>query len=148
MPSVEGIHLGGEETEKVPIYETPSGIRRATTAFFKRTGASQKAFAQAISAAAGFDVSTSSLANFRSKGKGKPRGAGTVEGANSKAFYAVWCYFEKLRILEGGKKSEHRLEMEKAWGAKGMERHGLKPVIMLKGQKRSFDRLGREDVHF
>ena len=148
VPSVEGIHLDGEEEDAAPVYETASGMRRAMTTFFKRPGVSQKAFAQAISDAAGFTVSTNSVANFRSKGKGKAGGAGAVDGADSKAFYAAWCYFEKLRILEGGKKSKHRLEMEKAWGAQGMSRDGLnKRVIMLAGQSVSYDLLGRMDIH-
>ena len=66
-----------------------------------------------------------------------------VDGADSPAFYAAWVYFEKERLVVGGKKSKHREEMEGAWGKKGMSRHGLKPIWAHASEVIEYDKYGR-----
>lgn len=45
-----------------------------------------------------------------------------MSGNISKAFYASYVYFEKLRINEGKKKSKKREGMEREYGAEGVNR--------------------------
>jgi hypothetical protein len=42
-----------------------------------------------------------------------------MTGNASTVYYAAYVFFEKERIAAGGKKSDHRLEMERTWVREG-----------------------------
>ncbi len=112
---VAGIHLDGEESQSVPIYDTCDEIRRKINAHLRKEDVIQASFLRALSAQFPNPKSLTSkqLTDFRSK-------KGPTAGNNSGIFYAAYVYFEKLRIKEGKKKSKLRGEMEEAWGDEGI----------------------------
>lgn len=87
-------------------------------------------------------IRASSLAGFRSKG-GKRDGSAAVDGADSLVFYAAYVFFEKERLLSGGRKGKGRLGMEEVWGEGGMERVGCKSLLLGPGESAGYDRFGR-----
>lgn len=137
---VSAVYLDGEEDECVPVYATAADIRRQLTALIAMPGVTQAGICRSISAYSGTPVTAAQLSSFRAKGK---KGGASVHGADSPAFYAAYVYFEKLRVLQGGKKSKHRLDMEDAWGQVGMSGRGLKPMWSICGQSLTYDSLGR-----
>ncbi|KAF2091561.1 hypothetical protein K490DRAFT_20491, partial [Saccharata proteae CBS 121410] len=111
------IILEGEERDAVPVYETCDMIRRKIDQCLKQPGLTQTAFCRDMKAA--FHGSTTArrvtqaqLSSFRGKN-------GYDAGNTSTAFYAAYCYFEKLRIKEGKPKSKDRLKMEELWSREG-----------------------------
>jgi hypothetical protein len=111
---VSDIHLDGEETGNVPIYDTCDEVRRKINAQLRDTSMTQAAFLREI--AKGIpgtpNLSSQRLKTFlNSKG---PRA-----GNDSPIFYAAYVWFEKLRVKDGKKKSKKREEMEKVWAREG-----------------------------
>ncbi|KAG8166077.1 hypothetical protein KVR01_004629 [Diaporthe batatas] len=103
------IHLDGEETDSVPVFETCDVVRRKITAHLKTPGLTQAQFCRDLHAqlhAPGCkSIQSKMLADFRKK-------KGPMAGCTSSVYYAAYVYFEKRRLAEGKPKSKHRLEME------------------------------------
>lgn len=115
---LNSIHLPGEETDSVPVFETCDVIRRKITAHLKTPGMTQAQFCRDLHAQLKMpgckSIQSKMLNDFRGK-------KGAVAGCTSSVYYAAYVYFEKLRIAEGKPKSKHRLEMEKIY-PQGAER--------------------------
>jgi hypothetical protein len=91
------IHLKGEEDETRPIFDTCDDIRKKINDHLKSPGVTQAGFSRELSEMLPQSkVSPRQLASFL-KMKG-PRA-----GGHNIAFYAVYVYFEKLRLKEGKK---------------------------------------------
>ncbi|CCC08627.1 unnamed protein product [Sordaria macrospora k-hell] len=110
---VSDIHLEGEETDEVPVYDTCDEIRRKIDAYLRRPGVTQAQFcrdihAQHQSAKRPANIHTSQLARFRGM-------KGARAGATSSVFYGAYVFFEKLRIKEKKPMTQHRKDMEEAW---------------------------------
>lgn len=107
---LHSIHLPGEETDSVPVFETCDVIRRKITAHLKTPGMTQAQFCRDLHAQLKMpgckSIQSKMLNDFRGK-------KGPIAGCTSSVYYAAYVYFEKLRIAEGKPKSKHRLEMEK-----------------------------------
>lgn len=129
---VSDIHLEGENTHSVPIYDTCDEVRRKIRAFLRKDGVTQAALLRAIGRcrvsndqqdAAG-PISSSSYRSFM-------RQQGPTAGGNSDVHYAGYVFFEKVRLRDGKPKSKKREEMESAWG--GSSRTGKKGGGMSTG---------------
>lgn len=116
--ALDGIHLPGEETDSVPVFETCDVVRRKITAHLNTPGTTQAQFCRDLHAQLKMpgckSIQSKMLNDFRGK-------KGAVAGCTSSVYYAAYVYFEKLRIAEGKPKSKHRLEMEKIY-PRGAER--------------------------
>lgn len=108
---VSDIVLAGQDTDTVPVYETPREVRRKIALFMRRAGVTQAAFLRALAAQLNTETRTFQgiqLSRFRER-------SGVDSGLANPVFYAAYVYLEKLRIKEGKPKSKHREEMEKIW---------------------------------
>ncbi|KAI1491025.1 hypothetical protein F5X96DRAFT_507472 [Biscogniauxia mediterranea] len=113
---ISGIHLPGEETDSVPVYDTCDEVRRKIEAHLKTPGLTQAQFCRDLYA----QLHQPSCKSFQSKVLNDfRRKRGPREGCSSSIFYAAYVYFEKKRIAEGKPKSEDRLEMERRWAKYG-----------------------------
>lgn len=136
------IVLEGEQHDSVSVYDSCDEIRKKINAHLRKDGVVQAAFLRDLKAQyhthkAPAKLQSSQLAKFRSQ-------KGPYAGNTSSLFYAAYCFFEKLRVAEGKKKSQHRLNMESIHGAKGLEIDrqrnwcyapaGSKPVMDQYGQ--------------
>ncbi|KAI9784028.1 MAG: hypothetical protein M1835_003682 [Candelina submexicana] len=113
---VADVHLPGEETQTVPIYDTCDEIRRKINAHLRKDDVIQASFLRSLSAQfpEPRSITSKQLTDFRSK-------KGPRAGNSSGVFYAAYVYFEKLRIKDGKKKkTKTREEMERVWGASGV----------------------------
>lgn len=111
------IHLEGEEDDEVLVYDTCDEIRKKINAHLRKDGITAAAFlrdlqAQYHTAKAPAKIQSAQLTKFRNRKV-------PTSGNTSSVFYASYCFFEKLRIAEGKKKSEHRLDMEDIYGYEG-----------------------------
>lgn len=115
-PHISNIHLEGEETDEVEVYDTCDEIRRKINAHLKTPGLTQTQFCRDLYAQLRAPkckgIQTKQLSDFRGQ-------KGSRTGAKSTVFYAAYVYFEKRRIAEGKPKSKHRLEMEDIWEPQG-----------------------------
>jgi len=116
---LSNIHLDGEEDDEVPVYDTCDEIRRKISAHLRKEGIVVAAFlrdlhAQYHTAKSPTKIQSAQLSSFRNK-------KGPSAGNTSCIFYASYCFFEKLRIAEGKKKSTKRLDMEGIYGYAGMD---------------------------
>lgn len=112
---VSGVKLEGEDEGKVPVFDTPSDIRTKIKAHLRTENTTQAAFCRQISQCQGANatpVTSTQLSTFLKK-------KGPMGGNTSKAFYAAYVYFEKLRVKPGKKKSKKREEMEDQWRGEG-----------------------------
>lgn len=119
-PDLSQIHLDGEATDEVPVFDTADEVRRKITVHLLGTpGLTQAQFCRdlyaQLRAPACRAIRPKQLADFRAK-RG-PRG-----GCASSVFYAAYVYFERLRIALGRPKSPHRVEMEGIWLGGGFDR--------------------------
>lgn len=112
---VSDIHIPGQETDSVQVYETPREVRRKIGVLMRKPGVTQAAFLRTLAA----QIETSDkkfqsgqLTRFRER-------SGVDAGISNPIFYAAYVYFEKLRIKEDKPKSKHREEMEKIWAKEG-----------------------------
>ncbi|KAK0744309.1 hypothetical protein B0T21DRAFT_398881 [Apiosordaria backusii] len=80
---ISDIHLDGEETDSVPIYNSYDKIRRKINLYLKKRRGDQ----------------------FRG-------GKGFSHGAKSLLYYGAYVFFEKIRIKEGKPKTKHRQDNE------------------------------------
>ncbi|KAI1427326.1 hypothetical protein F5Y12DRAFT_184604 [Xylaria sp. FL1777] len=113
---ISNIHLPGEETDSVEVYDTCDEIRRKINAHLKTPGLTQTQFCRDLYAQLRAPkckaIQSKQLADFRAM-------KGPRTGARSSVFYAAYVYFEKLRLARGGPKSAHRTTMESVWAAEG-----------------------------
>ncbi|KAI1092365.1 hypothetical protein F5B19DRAFT_206391 [Rostrohypoxylon terebratum] len=114
--NIDDVHLPGEETEEVPVYDTCDEIRRKIAAHLRTTGDSKAKFCRDIYA----QLPHPTVKPFQTRQLGDfLRKQGANAGCTSKIFYAAYVFFEKKRIAERQPKSEHRLNMERIWASKG-----------------------------
>ncbi|KAK6353599.1 hypothetical protein TWF696_005562 [Orbilia brochopaga] len=140
--NIAAIHLPGEETDTVPVYDTCDVIRRKITTAL--SGDHTKASLLRALAACTSDptraIPATSFQHFMSA-------KGRTGGSKSRIFYAAYVYFEKLRIAEGKKKTKSRIEMEEAWGDAGMDYMNIgRPILVSNDEDIQIDRYGREVV--
>ncbi|KAK4647995.1 uncharacterized protein QC761_106230 [Podospora bellae-mahoneyi] len=121
VPDISGIHLEGQETDSVPVYDSCDEIRRKIDLHLKKDGVTQASFHRDIYAQLrgpskpGKCFQSVQLQRFRGM-------KGSNCGAKSALYYGTYVFFEKIRIKEGKPKTKHRLEMEALWGAAGADR--------------------------
>ncbi|KAK7937179.1 uncharacterized protein PG986_014047 [Apiospora aurea] len=122
IPDIGGIHLPGEDTDEVPVYDTCTEVREKIDAhLLAHKGLTQAQFCRDIyahglkSPTRCKGIQPKQLSDFRHK-------QGSNAGATSSVFYAASVYFEKIRLAQGAPKSAHRLEMERRWGPEGFDR--------------------------
>ncbi|KAK0668350.1 hypothetical protein QBC41DRAFT_394023 [Cercophora samala] len=120
-PDISDIHLAGEETDSVPVFDSCDEIRRKINLHLKKDGVTQASFLRDIYAQLhgpskpGKCFQSVQLQRFRGM-------KGSNCGAKSALYYGAYVFFEKIRIKEGKPKTKHRLEMEQLWGAQGADR--------------------------
>ncbi|KAK3398775.1 hypothetical protein B0T20DRAFT_438116 [Sordaria brevicollis] len=142
---ISDVHLEGEETDSVPIYDTCDEVRRKIDAYLKRPGVTMAQFCRDIHAQY---KSPSRPANIQGSQLSRFRGMkGAKSGATSTVFYGAYVFFEKMRIKENKPKTKHRVEMEAAW-PEGFDRtdDGRKGYFVLAGEQIVMDHLGRVSV--
>lgn len=116
LPDISGIHIPGEETDSVAVYDTCDEVRRKINAHLRTPGLTQTEFCRAayaqLRAPRCKGIQSKQLADFRAM-------KGARAGARSSVFYAAYVYFEKLRIALNRPKTAHRETMEALWGGYG-----------------------------
>ncbi|TGO65904.1 hypothetical protein BOTNAR_0073g00290 [Botryotinia narcissicola] len=91
------------------VYDTCDSLREKIREYLDETGVSQTALCRALSKSLDDQkVTSAQLKSFMSK-------KGPKAGNTSLAFYAGYCFMEKVRLFEKREKSEFRLEMEDIW---------------------------------
>lgn len=104
-------HVSLEEEsrgEKVPVYDTCDEVRRKIQAHLREPGVTQASFGRQIAEAyePGTTIQGKQIADFLRK-------KGESSGAESRAYYGAYVFFEKLRIKNGSKKSNSRKNAER-----------------------------------
>ncbi|KAK8022846.1 hypothetical protein PG993_013613 [Apiospora rasikravindrae] len=122
IPDISSIHLPGEDTDEVPVYDTCTVIREEIDAhLLAYEGLTQVQVCRDIyahglkSPTRCKGIQPKQLSDFRHK-------QGSNAGATRSVFCAAYVYFEKIRLAQGAPKSAHRLEMESRWGPEGFDR--------------------------
>ena len=143
---IEDITLPGEDHDGIAIYDTCDEIRARLRLHLSTPGRTQAAFLRDAVAAmgsfyAGTTIGNKSLSDFLKKD-------GPLEGNTSKVYLAAYCYFEKVRILNGVAKTKKRLENEEVWAdGGGIERRKLRNhAWCAAGQRPYRDRWGKMHV--
>ncbi|KAF7929402.1 uncharacterized protein EAE98_005320 [Botrytis deweyae] len=112
MDAIANIGLDDDEDEEygaMEVYDTCDSLREKIQEYLDETGVSQAAFCRALSKSLDDQrVTPAQLKSFMSK-------TGPKAGNTSLAFYAGYCFMEKVRLFEKKEKSEFRLEMEDIW---------------------------------
>jgi len=115
---ISDITIAEEENDNVPIFDSCDEVRRKIKRHLKKPGVTQAAFCRDL------------LAQLHTPGASQCQSGpfkrfckykGPTQGNTSSIYYAAYVFFEKLRIKNGEKPTEHRKGMEKAW-PHGMER--------------------------
>ncbi|KAJ9609865.1 hypothetical protein H2200_006194 [Cladophialophora chaetospira] len=115
---VSDIHLPGEETDTIPIFDTCDDIRMKINRFMRDTPFSTNAaFMRLVNPALPEHSSKKGSAQTMTKFL---NAKGPKKGVESNVFYASYVFFEKLRVKQGKSKSKKREEMEGVWGPEGM----------------------------
>ncbi|KAF4495262.1 hypothetical protein FAGAP_8591 [Fusarium agapanthi] len=108
LPDISDIHLEGEETDEVPIYDDCDEIRRKINAHMKIPSVTQAQFCRDIyaqfRAPTCKGIQSKQLSDFR-------KAKGSNAGAKSSVFYGAYVYFEKVRIAQKKPVTKHRVEM-------------------------------------
>lgn len=137
---LSNIHLPGQESGTVPLYDTPQTVRTHITAYLKRPGSTAAQLIRDINvvAAPRGKTTAGTLSTFRGH-------KGSRGGATSEVFYGAYVFFEKLRVWEGKKKTARRVEMEEVWGIGGMDQEtdSNTRFFATKGERIGFDRNGK-----
>ncbi|KAF3930114.1 hypothetical protein ABW19_dt0206753 [Dactylella cylindrospora] len=142
LPDVSDIHLEGESTDSVPIFDTCDVIRRKITNALTSTPHTKASLLRALAACTSTPEKPIPATSFQHFMNAK----GKVGGVQSRVFYAGYVYFEKVRIVEGKKKGKVREEMESAWGRGGIDKNAGKPMWCGPGEMVVMDKYGREEV--
>ncbi|KAI0602932.1 hypothetical protein F4775DRAFT_531204 [Biscogniauxia sp. FL1348] len=139
---ISAIHLPGEETDSVPVYDTCDEVREKIRAHMETPGLTQAQFCRDLYA----QLHRPSCKSFQSKVLNDFRGkTGPRAGCTGSVFYAAYVFFEKKRIAEGKPKSQHRLEMERIWAKNGgfdREHDGRTWYTVLPGEVISENKYG------
>jgi hypothetical protein len=146
--ATDNIQLDGEMDDAVEVYDSCHEIRKKISAHLRKTGVTQAQFCRELHAQfhgprKPATVSGPQLNTFRGQ-------KGPVSGNTSCVYYAAYVFFEKERLAAGRPKTQHRIDMEGAWG----EDHGVDVMKVLKnkhyftlpGEKIVMNNLGRIDV--
>ncbi|KAF1807812.1 hypothetical protein P152DRAFT_485939 [Eremomyces bilateralis CBS 781.70] len=142
---ISSISLDGEDTDSVPIFDSPGEIRRKISLYLRKDCVTQAAFLRELHAQMHGPrklarMQSSQLTNFR--GKREPMG-----GNQSGIYYAAYVFFEKQRLAANKPKSQHRLEMEEVWGGRGgvdVKRNLVNQrILCMPNQRPSADKFGR-----
>ncbi|OTA86163.1 hypothetical protein M434DRAFT_400012 [Hypoxylon sp. CO27-5] len=144
LPDISNIHLAGEETDSVPVFDTCDEIRKKINAHLRTSGVTQAQFCRDLYSQLHVpkvkSIQSAQLSSFL-------RGKGPRTGAKSTVFYAAYVYFEKLRIAQGKPKSKHREDMEDIWWCRGgfdrTSDHRTSYITASGHTGLSFDRYGR-----
>ncbi|KAJ6538359.1 hypothetical protein DFH09DRAFT_816676, partial [Mycena vulgaris] len=99
----------------VEIYDSCDELRRKINRLLRTGTITKAALLRDMSRAAYTDapnIQTKQLNNFLAL-------KGATGRSSSCVCYASYVYFEKKRVAEGKKKSEHRRDMEEEWGGQG-----------------------------
>ncbi|KAI4848555.1 hypothetical protein E4T44_03864 [Aureobasidium sp. EXF-8845] len=117
VPDISSIHLDGEESDSVEVFDSCDEIRKKIAAYLRRPKTTAAQLCRDLLAQYHTDkkppqIQSGQLTKFRGY-----KGADT--GNTSCVFYAAYVFFEKLRLAEEKPKSKHRLEMEEIWGGRG-----------------------------
>lgn len=119
LPDLTQIHLEGEETDSVPVFDSADELRKKISAHLKTPGLTQAQFCRDLFAQLHVptckSIQSKQLSDFRGK-------KGPIEGCASAVFYTAYVYFEKMRLAKGKPKSNHRTEMERVYDGEGMPR--------------------------
>ncbi|KAF3923659.1 hypothetical protein ABW21_db0208106 [Orbilia brochopaga] len=138
---IAAVHLCGEDTDSVPVYDTADTIRRKITVAL--SGEHSKASLLRAMTACTSNPTPIPATSFQGFTKAK----GKLGGCRNRCFYAAYVYFEKVRVAEGKKKTKTRVEMEEAWGANGLDwRHAGQPAWVGPGEDFHIDQYGREII--
>jgi len=109
------IHVPGEETDTVEIYDSCDEIRRKRAAHLRKPGVTRAQFCRDLvemyktSERRPNQIQGTQVTTFQSR-------SGADVGNTSCVFYAAYVFFEKMRLKEKKPKSKHREGMEQAWG--------------------------------
>jgi len=109
--------LEGEDAGNVPVFDTCDDVRTKITAHLRTTSVTQAAFCRAISTCQGTGPSATPIQSAQMTSFLRKKGP--LAGNTSKAFYASYVYFEKLRIKQAKKKSKKREERRCIGDGKG-----------------------------
>ena len=111
---VSGIHLHGEETGEVEVYDTCDEVRRKIAAFLREPGVTQAGLLREVSKMLSKPkkIQSKQLQDFLGK-------KGALAGNTSSVYYGSYVLFEKMRLKAGKKKSKTRLETEEEWAEQG-----------------------------
>ncbi|KAG6612148.1 Major Facilitator Superfamily (MFS) [Phytophthora cinnamomi] len=126
LQKIQDVELpDADEDGAVPVYDDCDEIRKKINYFLGEKTVTKAAFLRALG-----DVNSNSLRTFMNM----KRGAGS--GAANVVYRTAYVFFEKKRVLEGGKKTKKRLDNEAKQGPNGFPlRHdnGMRWVIVGKG---------------
>ncbi|TID27577.1 hypothetical protein E2P81_ATG00332 [Venturia nashicola] len=114
---ISDIHLPGEETDSVEVYDTCDDIRAKITPYLSQPGITAASFLRSICAqyhTKPRSIQSKQLTDFRNK-------RGPEAGNTSAVFYGSYVFFEKIRIKEGREKTGKRLENEREYGSGGVD---------------------------
>ncbi|ORY61693.1 uncharacterized protein BCR38DRAFT_440896 [Pseudomassariella vexata] len=129
---VGDVHLDGEDTGDVPVYDTCDEIRRKIRTILRKDGVTQAAFCRAIAkeCAAEQTIQPRQLTAFLGT-------KGVTNGNTTLVFYGSYVFFEKQRVKDNKPKSKMRLQMEQVWqgpdNGKGPGKKGMNTVDNLDG---------------
>ncbi|KAJ6263957.1 hypothetical protein Dda_0094 [Drechslerella dactyloides] len=141
--NVAAVRLPGEDSDGVPVYDTCDVIRRKITAALTSNSHTKASLLRAFAACTsepGRAIPATSFQHFMAA-------KGRTGGSKSRLFYAAYVYFEKVRVAESKKKTKTRVEMEEAWGVKGMDYMNVgKPCFVGPGEDLQCDQYGREVI--
>lgn len=116
---VSRVHLPGEETDSVPVFETADEIRKKISAHLETPGLTQAQFCRdlyaQLHATTCEAIQTKQLNDFRFDKSAQA-------SCYCLVYYAAYVYFEKLRIAQGKPKSAHRVDMEWSLPSQGIGR--------------------------
>ncbi|KXH32062.1 calcineurin is a calcium-dependent [Colletotrichum salicis] len=145
LPDLSEIELPGDDDMSVAVWDTCDIVRTKIRAILKKEGVTKAAFLRTIVKAAypaGSDhkIAPNLLTNFMNK-------KGPASGNTSSVFYAVYVFFEKLRVRDGKPKTKKREEMEE-WPTGMDTKQQLDGwVTCLAGEKPHIDKYGKTRSH-
>lgn len=145
---VSGVSLEGEESRRVPVYDTCDELRKKLRAFLAKDGITNAAFVREIN-------KTFTTEDCETLGNAAPNTLarflglkGPLAGNTTDVFYAAYVFFEKRRVKDGAPKSAFRLEMEKVHGRKGLDvkNNSNTGYFCMAGETVTMDKYGSVDI--
>ncbi|KAF2221405.1 hypothetical protein BDZ85DRAFT_251167 [Elsinoe ampelina] len=138
---VSDIHLDGEDSESVPIYDTCQDIRNKINAELRK-GTTQAELARQFSSMYpdARPVQGTQIKTFLGR-------KGPYGGAESVVYYGAYVFFEKLRLKQGKPESKKRLEVVAAHPG-GMSRRDItrRGIWCRTGDRPYLDSVGKIHV--